>query len=109
MIVKLPLKNTAKSLLLDKEVYEKLKSQEDLAKLKVLENLRIGSAGYPVFQKRSKIKDGFRVETIHIHKYIAQLCIERPKAKRNKTIRFVNGDVLDCRVENLEWGTIKKL
>lgn len=109
MVVKIKLKNADKYLLLDSEVYEKLKQNKYFEALKVLDNIREHSSGLPVFQKYYKKKDGFKVETIYINQYVANMYIPKPPSDKRLFVSFKNGNKIDCRVKNLQWLTMSQL
>ncbi|WP_236976449.1 HNH endonuclease [Membranihabitans maritimus] len=108
MLYKIKLSNADKFVLLDGEVYEKLLQDEYLTKIKFLDNLRMHSSGCAVFQKSWRTADGtYKVETIYPHRLIAERFIQNDNPKNN-LVGAVNGNKLDCRLENLEWRNRSK-
>lgn len=110
MLFKINLKNADKTVLVDANVYDFLTKNEYLKSLEFTKNLRLHSSGYAVFQKSWQQKDGtYKVETIYLHKKIAEKFIEKPVDLEGKVVaRVVNGNKLDCRLKNLEWSTMSK-
>lgn len=106
MICKVPLKNSKKKVLLDLDVFEFLSQNEYYSSIKLLENLREHSSGCCVFQKSWKQPDGegYAIQTIYLHKLIAEKWISAAPAK-NFNVIAKNKNKLDCRIENLEWRT----
>jgi len=110
MAVKINLKNTGNKVVLDEATIEKLKQDKYLKTINFFDNLREHSSGYAFFQKNWKQKDGaYRNETIYLHKYLCEKLIKKPNDKVRWFVRFLNGNTLDCRMENLEWSTFSNL
>lgn len=104
MLFKLKLKNSDQTVLLDDFVYEHFKKDKYLASLNFLENLRLHSGGYAVFQKAWLQPSGkYKTETIYLHKRVAELFVDKPNTDERLVVRIVNGNRLDCRTKNLEW------
>lgn len=76
-----------------------------LRKNKLAEGWRLHSAGYAVLQftKNGKIK------TIYMHKLLAKEFVPQPHSNTRLFVHMVNGDKLDCRVDNLGWKTMSEL
>lgn len=111
MLYKIPLKNADKSVVLDEAIKKHLETDMYLSSLHFLQNLREHSSGYAIFQKPWKQLDGsYKVETIYLHKYIAQHFLPQPDNEAGKplVVRAINGNKLDCRLRNLEWCTQSK-
>ncbi|MDW7695635.1 hypothetical protein R9C00_26390 [Flammeovirgaceae bacterium SG7u.111] len=66
---------------------------------------RLHSAGYAVYQ----FTQFGRVHTLYMHKLFADLFLEKPATEKKLFVRVLNGNKLDCRVENLEWTTMSEL
>ncbi len=113
MLVRLNLKNSNKTALIDDESYDYIMSHPYLKKINFLENLRIHSNGYAFFQKNWKQNDGsYKCETIYLQKVIAEKFVPKSAEMKelNKVwIRFKNGNPLDCRTNNLEWSTLSNV
>ncbi len=110
MTVKVNLKNSKNKVVLDEKTIEKLNQDKYLKTINFFDNLREHSSGYAFFQKNWKQKDGaYRNETIYLHKYICEKLIKKPNSKVRWFVRFVNGNTLDCRMDNLEWSTFSNL
>lgn len=111
MLVKIKLKNRDdQHVIIDKKVEKEIKSNDYLTSIKFLDNLRAHSNNYAVFQRCISTKQGPTYETIYLHKYIAEKYCKKPKVEKKKlVVRFINGDPLDARIENLEWLTMAEL
>lgn len=110
MSVKVKLKNREdKYVVLDDKVYKDIQANEYLSSIKFLENLRAHSNGYGVFQRCITTKKGPVYETIYLHKYVAEKFIKRPESDRKLFVRFIDGDVLNVTLDNLEWVTMNTL
>jgi hypothetical protein len=107
MAKKVALKNAeGKFAILDDNIYKDLKEDESLKKLGFIDNLRIHSSGCVVFQKAVKNDEGkSAVLTIYLHKIIAERYLSTQKQGKKKLVGAVNGDKLDCRIENLQYRT----
>lgn len=95
--------------IIDDMVHRAILGNEYLSSLKLLENLRAHSNGYAIYQRCVTTKQGPVYETIYLHKYIAENWVEKPKLDGKLLVRFLNGNVLDCRIANLEWTTMSLL
>jgi len=110
MLCKLTLKNSKDTVLVDEKVNEWLLENPYLQKIKFLPNLREHSLNYAFFQKHWKQPDkSYKVETIYIHKLIAEEFIEKPKTDERLFVLFKNGKTKDCRLENLAWVNRSRL
>lgn len=111
MSVKIKLKNREnKYVIIDEKSQKDIQSNAYLMSVKILDNLRAHSNGYAVFQRCITTKQGPVYETIYLHKYLAEKFCKKPKDQGKKLfVRFINGDVLDARLENLEWVTMNTL
>lgn len=102
MLYKVKLKNADEHVLLDDHVYEWLTSDLYLVRVDFINNLRKHSSGCAVFQKTWKKSDGsFKTETIYLHKLIAEKFLINTKSGEDNLVGAVNGNKLDCRLENL--------
>ena len=102
MLYKVKLKNSDDNVLLDDKVYEYLTSDPYLVKVDFINNLRKHSSGCAVFQKTWKKADGgYKTETIYLHKLVAEKFIEDTKTNSRSLVGAINGNKLDCRLENL--------
>ena len=106
MLYKVKLKNAEETVTLDDKVYHHLTTDPYLVKIDFVNNLRKHSSGCAVFQKSWKRADGlYKIETIYLHRYIAEKFLETPPSSKMKLVGAKNGNKLDCRLENLEWRT----
>jgi len=104
VIYKVKLKNSDDMVLLDDHVYEALTTDPYLAKVNFVNNLRKHSSGCAVFQKTWKKADGnYKIETIYLHKLIAEKFLTDQRNGTRRLVGAKNGDKLDCRLENLTW------
>lgn len=110
MSAKIKLKNREdKYAILDQKVLDDIQNTEYLSSIKFLENLRAHSNGYAVFQRCITTKKGPVYETIYLHKYVAEKFIPKPKSDRKLFVRFIDGDVLNSKLDNLEWVSMNTL
>lgn len=110
MSYKIKLKNAKdKSAILDDKGYKAVKGDKKLSGLNFMDNLRAHSSGYPVYQRCITTKKGLVYETIYLHRWLADKFIKKPKSNRKLFLRFKNGNVLDCRIDNLEFVTMSEL
>lgn len=110
MLFRIKLKNSDATVVVDSHVYEHLDSNPYFKRLDLLNNLRLHSAGYAVYQKSWRRADGsYKVETIYLHKYIAETFLDRESSEETQSVRIKNDNKLDCRLENLEWATVSKI
>ena len=106
MIHRIKLKNVDQEALLDSKVNEELSRDPYLKDLDVLNNLRLHSSGCVVFQKTFKCEEankGYRTETIYLHKLIAERYLSHKRTADKKLVGCLNGNKLDCRLDNLEY------
>lgn len=110
MLVKIPLKNTSETAVVDAEVYDFLVENPYLKKIKFVENLRKHSRGYAFFQKNWPLGEGvYKNETIYLHKLIAEKFVTKPDANERLLVNIINSNPLDCRKANLEWANRSKV
>ena len=108
MVIKLFLKNSPDTIVVDDHVYEFLINNTRLKSLDFVHNLRKHSSGYAVFQKSWPQKNGnYKVETIYLHRLIGDKFLECSKDIKNPCIMFKNGNRQDYRIENLAWVSRK--
>ena len=106
MSQRIKLKNIEQEALVDDHVYQELLRDPRLRELDVLNNLRLHSSGCVVFQKTFKCdaaNKGYRTETIYLHKLIAERYLAHKRTADRKLVGCLNGNKLDCRLENLEY------
>ncbi len=100
MFYKVPLKNDIEKIVIDAKSYEFL-NQGYYKTIKILENLRSHSKGYPVYQKQVGKN---KYETIYLHKLLATKFIKKPEDyNKNWVVRFIDNNVKNLRLSNLEW------
>ncbi len=105
MIYKIKLKNSPKTVKVDDYVYEYFSTNEYFKNLNFVNNIRIHSSGCAVYQKAWRKPDGtYNTETIYLHKYIAEKWLKDRDPNAN-LVGAINGDKLDCRLENLAFRT----
>jgi len=96
------LKNAEDCVLLDDKVFEWLSTDPELARDDFINNLRMHSSGCAVFQKTRKVKKGdYHTDTIYLHKHIAERYLSEHRDERRNLVGCLNGNKLDCRLENL--------
>ncbi len=104
MLYKVKLKNSDDNVLLDDHVYEYLVNEPYLSQLDFINNLRKHSSGCAVFQKTwRKASGGYKTETIYLHKLVAEKFLKDKKEGKRNLVGAINGNKLDCRVENLTY------
>lgn len=87
---------------LDDNVHKWLSDHEEHGKNRLLENLRLHSSGCAVFQKTSKVNKGeYKTKTLYLHKVIAEQFLGHTKTDGKTLVGSLNGDKLDCRLDNL--------
>ncbi len=109
MVYKVKLKNSDKHVLMSEDAYEYISNHLYLKEMNFLQNLRLHSNGYAFFQKNHPIKDGYRNETIYLHRFIAEKFIEKPESTSRLFVKIKNGNPLDCRLNNLDWVPFSKV
>ena len=86
-----------------------MKSDKKLSSLNFIDNLRAHSSGYAIYQRCITTKKGPVYETIYLHRWLADKFVKKPKSNRKLFLRFINGNVQDCRIENLKYVTMSEL
>ena len=98
----LTLKNSDLPVTVDDEVYDWLASDPDLVAGDFVNNLRLHSSGCAVYQKTRRVEKGqYETQTIYLHKHIAEKYLSEHKTERRNVVGALNGNKLDCRLENL--------
>jgi hypothetical protein len=88
----------------DDNVYEWLTTDPYLKEIDFVNNLRRHSSGCVVFQKSWRRSNGdYKIETIYLHKLIAEKFLSAEKKDANRLVSAKNGDKTDCRLENLQY------
>lgn len=83
-------------------MYAWLTSDPDLVAGALVDNLRLHSSGCAVYQKTRRVKKGtYETQTIYLHKHVAERYLLAHKTERQNVVGALNGDKLDCRLENL--------
>ena len=98
------LKNTNDFALLDTQVLLELSNNPHLKEICFFENLRTHSSGCVFFQKtykRHPPEEGYRTETIYLHKLIAEQYLADFRIGKATLVGTLNGDKKDCRLSNL--------
>lgn len=96
------LKNSDEEFILDERGYKYLSSHADFIAYDMVHNFRKHSSGCAVFQKSKKQKDGTsKTTTFYLHKLIAEKFIASTKKGKINLVSTINGNKLDCRIDNL--------
>lgn len=104
MTHKVKLKNSKDVVLFDEKGYKYLTTDPYLVKVDFINNLRRHSSGCAVFQKSvTKSKGKNKITTIYLHRLIAEKFKSKQKSKRNNVVGAVNGNKLDCQLDNIIW------
>ncbi len=102
MLYKIKLKNTEEHVKVDDFVYDYFINDPYFKGLDFINNIRKHSTGCAVFQKSwPKAMGGYKVETIYLHKFIADKWLAHKKTEESNLVGAINNDKLDCRIENL--------
>lgn len=102
MAHKINLRNSKEKVILDDKGYKFLTTDKYLAGLDIVSRLRKHSSGCAVFQRTQKQKKGgYKTETIYLHKLIAEKFIKKGRSKTKGLVGALNGNKLDCRIDNL--------
>ena len=87
---------------MDDKVYQWLSSDKELVAGDLVNNLRLHSSGCAVYQKTKRLaKSEYETLTIYLHKHIAEKFLSKHKTERQNVVGALNGNKLDCRLENL--------
>lgn len=98
----IPLKNSDLHAKVDDTVHAWLTSDPPLVAGAFASNLRLHSSGCAVYQKTKRLSKGeYETQTIYLHKHIAERYLIDHKTERHNVVGTLNGDKLDCRLENL--------
>ena len=99
---RIPLKNSDLHVKVDDRVYAWLTSDKALVAGEFVRNLRLHSSGCAVYQKTRRVEKGeYETTTIYVHKHIAEKYLSEHRSERRNVVGALNGDKLDCRLENL--------
>lgn len=103
---KIKLKNSQDTVMIDDKIYDFITSQEYYKKIDFLENLRQHASGYAFYQRNWRFAKGvYKNETIYLHKLVAANFVGEHNKKGRVYVKFKNSNVLDCRLENIEWDS----
>ncbi len=96
------IKNVDDFVILDDQGFEYITKNNDMILLNLVNNLRLHSSGCVFFQKTIKVShSNYKTTTIYLHKLLAETFKINEKTKINNLVGFVNGNKLDCRLNNL--------
>jgi hypothetical protein len=98
------LKNTDDFVLLDTHVLQELSKYPHLKEICFFKNLRMHSSGCVFFQKtykRHPPAEGYRTETIYLHKLIAEQYLADFRIGEATLVGTLSGNKKDCRLSNL--------
>ncbi len=102
MAHKINLRNSSEKVVLDDKGYKFLTTDKYLSSIDIVNRLRKHSSGCAVFQRTQKQKTGgYKTETIYLHKLIAEKFIRKGRSKKRSLVGALNGNKLDCRIDNL--------
>ena len=100
MAHKINLRNSNEKAIVDDKGYKYLTTDKYLKSIDIVSRLRKHSSGCAVFQRTKKQKKGgYKTETIYLHKLLAEKFLK--KTRSNNLVGAVNGNKLDCRIDNL--------
>ncbi|UZR93955.1 AP2 domain-containing protein [Chondrinema litorale] len=66
---------------------------------------RLHSAGYAVYQ----FTRFGRINTLYLHKLLAEQFLQTPSTEKKLFVRMINGNKLDCQLDNIEYTTMAEL
>lgn len=95
--------------LIDEGVLNDLKNDQHLSEIGFLDNLMKHSNGYPYFQRYRSYKESPKYETIYLHKLIAERYLKKPETTKKMFVRFIDGNLLNVQLNNLEWVTMNTM
>jgi len=96
------IKNVDDFVILDDQGFTYITEDKDMQLLNLSDNLRLHSSGCVFFQKTMKIShSNYKTTTIYLHKLLAETFKIQEKSNINNLVGFVNGNKLDCRLNNL--------
>lgn len=102
MLYKIKLKNDDGHVIVDDHVFEYFSNDPYFKSINFIDSIRKHSTGCAVFQKSwPKAMGGYKVETIYLHKFIAEKWMADKFKDDANLVGAINGDKLDCRIENL--------
>lgn len=88
--------------IIDEKGYQYLISDKTFKSFDLIHNFRLHSSGCAVYQRSKRQKDGsFKMATYYLHKIIAEKFLIKQKTPVKKLVSAINGNKLDCRIENL--------
>jgi hypothetical protein len=111
MLYKIRMKNApSKNVILSEDAYQYFTETESFKDIQFLDNLRMHSSGYAFYQKNYPLSDGtYKNVTIYVHKAVAEKYVKKPETTKKLFVRLINGNPLDCRLDNLEWVEMSEL
>lgn len=106
MVSKIKLKNSDKEVLVDKSILEFFSTDDYYVQLDFINQLRLHSSGCAVFQK-AKPNDEGKMETLTIypHKLIAEKWLADKRTAERNLVSAIDGNKLNCTLDNLVWRT----
>lgn len=106
----LRLRNSSQFAIVDRVVYDQMLNDPYLSGLDLINRLRMHSSGYAFYQRNVKEDSKYKSETIYLHKWIAEHYIDdKPMEGVKSAVMILNGNPLDCRVDNLKWASMGEI
>jgi hypothetical protein len=108
----IPLKNReGRSVTIDCHVYEAILANEYLQSIRFIDNLRMHSNGYAIYQRSLNRGHGVEYETIYLHRWIAERFMQIPSdtGGRRMFVHFKDGNALNATLANLEYVSMNVL
>ncbi len=100
--VSLKLTNSDQCAMADPHVYEWLKTDPYLVKLKLLDFLHVHNTNRVVFNRSIRIANKqYKNVCLYLHNLIAGHFLGHLKTEKKNTVSAINGSFFDCRLENL--------
>lgn len=108
----IPLKNREGiSVIIDCHVRDAILADAHLHSIRFIDNLRMHSNGYAIFQRSHNSGNGTEFETIYLHRWIAERFLQIPADAGGKRmfVHFRDGNALNAMLSNLEYLSMNVL
>lgn len=104
MTTTIKLRNSDKQVIVDDKVYEWLTTDPEMVRLRVLNYLCLHDSPRVIYSRKVRIsKKQYEKYHFYLHTLIGEHFLKRPESDEKLVIGAINGNLLDCRLENLRF------
>lgn len=112
MTKSIKLRNSDKQVIVDDKVYDWLATDPEMVRLKMLNYLCLHNTPRVIYHRELRVgKKQYEKHVYYLHNIIGAHFLKRPESDKKLVVAAINGNLLDCRLENLRYqlnGVVKR-